>query len=488
MRSPKGMFSTRFLLIMLFLCGATALHAQEQASLSGVLKDLHGKVLKGISIVVAEDRTIGTTSNDSGYYLLWVPAGKKITIEFRSLNTKTLSKVVKLKAGESYSLNANLDEAEGIQLKDVDIKSTKTKEEASTVDIKPQDAIVNPNGSVESMLKSSTLGTRSIGGELSSAYSVRGGSFDENLVYVNDFEIYRPYLVRSGQQEGLTFSNPDLISNIRFSSGGFQAKYGDKMSSVMDVTYKRPKRFAASAQVSLLGGSVHVEGTSKDTSFTYLVGFRQKSSQYLIKSLETKGQYSPAFYDVQAYLTWKIKPKHSLEFIGNFAYNQFKFFPVDRQTDFGLVNRVVRLKMYFDGAENDKYQNYMGGLAYNFQPSQKVKLRFLGAAYHTTEREAFDIIGEYYLGEVETDLSKSNFDQVKYGLGTGATQNWARNFLTTTIYNFRHIGYYYQGHHSIQWGVGYKHEIIDDQLKEWSRLDSTGYTLPFNTEQINSNH
>ena len=324
-----------------------------------------------------------------------------------------------------------------------------------------------------------------MGGELSSAYNVRGGSFDENLVYVNDFEVYRPYLVRSGQQEGLSFANPDMVSNIKFSSGGFQAKYGDKLASVMDVTYKRPKKFGLTAYGSLLGAGLHVEAASKDTSFTFLFGFRNRSAQYLISSLQTKGQYSPTFYDAQTYMTWDIKPQHRLEFIGQYANNQFKFFPEDRQTDFGLVNKVVRLNMYFEGAEHDKYQTIMGGLAYTYFPHEKVKLKFLGSYYNTKEREAYNIIAEYFLGEVETDFTKENFNEVKYGLGTGLTQNWARNELFTQIINVKHLGSWFYRDHYFQWGFSYKHERINDALYEWGLLDSTGYTLPFSVEQVN---
>ena len=463
---------------------ANHLMAQEKAYIYGTVVNEFKDELEGIAVLVSEDSSLGAITDSNGRFKMTVQANQKYTLQFKSMKVLPYSlNLKKLIANDTLYFKTTLEEnGQGILLNGVSINGRKDKE-GDIIIFKPIEGFVNVNGGIESMIK--IFGVRSIGGEMSSAYSVRGGSFDENLVYVNDFEVYRPYLVRSGQQEGLTFANPDLVQNLKFSAGGFQAKYGDKMSSVLDIVYKKPRTFGGHVAASLLGVSAHIEAASRDSNFTALLGFRQKSNGYLLKSLQTKGQYAPSFYDVQTYMTWKAGKKHFFELMANYAFNDYKFQPVNRKTDFGLANYTVRLQMGFDGQEHDKYQNIMAGIAYTVEPKDKLKLKFMFSGYRTSEREAYDIIGSYFIGEVETDITKSNFNEIKYGLGTGETHDWARNELFTTIYNAKHIGNWYKNNNVVNWSLSYKHESIDDQLKEWGRKDSAGYTLPYSFSEVN---
>lgn len=474
----------RYLLSLLLITFSVALFAQEnEATINGKVTDSTGAPLSYVNVVLEANQGIGTNTNEKGEFSLKIPEGKQVLI-VSSFTINTVYKEIKVKAGENYQVNIKVG-ANAITWGITNISAKKARPTVSTIEYEPTETMVDPSGHLESQLQYTALSFNKIGGENSSAYSVRGGSFDENLIYINDFEVYRPYMVRSGEQEGLSFANPSLVKRINFSSGGFEARYGDKMASVMDINYKQPQKWAGSITGSLLGATAHLQGCSKDTSLTLIFGFRQKSNQYLLNSLQTKGEYSPAFYDFQTYLTYKFKQKHELEFISNYAYNIYKLQPVDRQTDFGLINKVVRLNMYFEGAERDVYHTFMGGLAYNFNPIPELKLRLLASYYHTAEREAYDILGEYWLGEVETDFTKANFNEVKYSLGTGAIHNWARNELYSDVYNLKHIGsYYFKPNHAISWGISYKHEKVQDAISEWQRIDSAGYSIPYSEDYV----
>lgn len=452
-------------------------------TVKGIVYDDQGKAI--IANVVVIETGQGQYTNKFGFYKLRLPSDTTLTLSFSAIGYAKKKFPVKLEKGETLKLDVVLPfTADTIQ--DVNIQAEKAREQAGTLELDPEvtNIIPSPNRDISGILLSQGIGVTSIGGELSSSYSVRGGSFDENLVYVNGFEVYRPYLVRSGQQEGLSFPNPDLISGINFSAGGFQARYGDKMSSVLDVTYKKPDDWAGSASISLLGTSAHLEGASKDTSFTMLFGFRQKANRYLLNALETQGQYFPSFIDVQSYLTWQVSDRIGLEWIANYSRNKFEFVPVSRESTFGVVNQVLQLDMFFEGSESDRYRSFMTGFAVNYDVSKKTQFRFFGSYYRSQEREAFDIIGDYFIGEVETDFSQENFGQVRFGLGTGSIHNNARNFLESDIYHAGWRGSSYQKNNIMQWGLEYKREIISDELKEWDRVDSAGFSLPYSSDDV----
>lgn len=450
----------------------------QQATIYGTITDDNNKAFQGVQVYLHDNVRIGALSSANGSYELQVPADINLKIVFSFLGFKNDTVSLMLKPAQRYELNKKM-KPELVELQIVDVEDKQIRENASAikVDVKNISKIPTPLGGVEGALVTQGLGVSSTN-EMSSTYSVRGGNYDENLVYVNDFEVYRPFLIRSGENEGLSFINADLVQSVEFSSGGFQSRYGDKMSSVLDVRYKKPKEFGGSVSASLLGVTAHLEGADKKEKFTYLVGFRQRSNQYLLNSLQTKGQYVPLFIDLQSYMTYKVNERNDVEYIVNYARNRFVFSPEELTTTFGAINQVYQLRMAFEGGENDRYQTLMNGISWTTRVNPKLKLKWMSSVYSTQEDEAYDIIGDYFLGEVETDFSKENFGQPRYALGTGGLHRYARNRLETLVANAEHRGTSYQGRHTLQWGIKYQREQINDKLNEWTLLDSAGYTLP----------
>jgi len=339
----------------------------------------------------------------------------------------------------------------------------------------------NPSGSLEKSLMA--LGASS-SNELSSQYSVRGGNFDENLVYINGFEIYRPQLVRSGQQEGLSIINPDLVDNVRFSNGGFEAKYGDKMSSVLDVRYRRPKQFGAGAQAGLLGGSAYLEAATKNRRLTGMIGGRYRRAAYLLNSLPTKGDYKPSYGDVQGTLNFDATPNWDLSLMATYASNRNLVVPSTLETTFGTVQEVKRLRVYFDGQEIDDYRSGMVGFAARYHPKAAFEARTSIWAFQTNERERFDVLGEYYLNEVDNQLGSPTYGKDVQSLGVGAYQNYARNRLVASAINVEERVTYVKKHHLILGGIRLGREYFNDKLYEFRRLDSAGYNEPQRIDSV----
>ena len=311
-------------------------------------------------------------------------------------------------------------------------------------------------------------------------------------MYVNDIEIYRPFLVRSGEQEGLSFVNSDMVSSILFSAGGFDAKYGDKMSSVLDIKYRKPRGFAGSASMSMLGGALHLEGVSENYRLSYQLGIRQKSNQYLLNSLNTKGDYNPSFTDVQTLFIYDITDKWEIDLLANYSRNRYNTIPLTRETEFGTVNEALRLTIFFDGQEIDKYETYMGAISNVYRPNSDITLKLITSAFRTFESEAFDIQGQYWLDELEKDIGKDDFGEVKFNRGIGTYLTHARNDLDAFVYNAEHKGYLSNGSAShttgkslyLLWGIKYQHESINDRLSEWNMLDSAGFSLPHPADSV----
>lgn len=467
-----------WVLFPLLLLAAPAL--AQQAILTGTVRDEQGKGLELVNVSL-EGSATATSTDPQGKYRLELPAGSNITIVFTYLSSEPVRRHLNLQPGETRSLDLVLKNRT-IVIEEVVKKDDRSRYEAGSVYIDPAKAgvIPSPTGGIEAIIKT-FVGSNN---ELTSQYNVRGGNYDENLVYVNDFEIYRPFLTRSGQQEGLSFVNPDLVSGVNFSLGGFQARYGDKMSSVLDVTYKRPKQFGGSVQASLLGASLHLEGASRNEKLTYLFGARQKSNQYLLQSQPTKGVYNPSFTDIQALVTYRISKKWEVELIGNYARNRFNFIPEEQTSSFGVINKAYQLRVFYDGSEIDQFDSRFGGISTTFRPNSRLKLKLLASGFQTDERETYDILGEYLLGELETDLGKSNFGQIKTYLGTGLIHNYARNYLEVNVGTLAHRGSYDAGKHYIYWGLDGTMTSISDKLYEWERRDSAGFTQPYNPDLL----
>lgn len=465
------------LFILLFLSSFIA--TAQMATISGYVKDDRDTALDLVTVAIKNTGT-GTSTDREGHYKLEVKAGHNIPVVFSFIGYEPVTKYVSANAGEHIELDVKL-KTDSRTLGTVEITSNTDRDAGSTyIDVRKVHYMPTTGGGIEDILKT-LVGSNN---ELTSQYNVRGGNYDENLVYVNDFEIYRPFLVRSGQQEGLSFVNPDLAEGVNFSVGGFQAKYGDKMSSVLDVTYKRPKQFAGSVMASLLGASLHLEGASKNEKLTYLFGARQKTNQYLLQAQPTKGVYNPSFTDVQALINYRFNKKWEVEAIGNYARNRFNFIPEEATSSFGLVNKAYQLRVFFDGSEIDQFDSRFAGISTTYRPNDKLKLKLLASGFQTNEYETYDIGGEYLLGELETDLSKENFGQIKTYLGTGVIQDHARNYLKVNVGNLAHRGSYSAGKHFIQWGADVNITNIADQLHEWERRDSSGFTQPYDTSSL----
>ncbi len=463
------------LLFLLFGCASYAQHA----TLAGNVKDENGHPLELVAVTLRGTST-GINTDAKGNFSLQVPAGKNITLSFSLVGYSKQSKTISLKEGEIHNWDIILKPS--TDLNTVTVTDQHARYEPGTIAIDVSKANIIPGqGGVEGILKT-FVGSNN---ELTSQYSVRGGNYDENLVYVNDFEIYRPFLVRAGQQEGLSFLNPDLVSTVNFSVGGFQSKYGDKMSSVLDVGYKRPTAFAGSVSGSLLGGAVHLEGISKNKKLTYLIGARQKSNQYLLQSQPTKGVYNPSFTDIQALINYRVSTRWEVEVIGNYARNRFSFIPQSQTTTFGVVNQALQLNVTYQGAEIDQFDSRFAGISTTYRANERLRLKLLVSGFQTNEQEAYDITGEYLLGLLQTDLGQKNFGQVKEALGTGLIQDYTRDYLTLNVGTAALRASYNTKKHFIQAGVDLTVVNIDDKLHEWERHDSSDFNQPYSGTALN---
>ena len=464
-------------LLMLCILLSSSMYAQ-QAWVKGSIKDEQARPIADVLISIAQQSVL---SDANGFFQIAVPAEKDILLQLSKTGFIAQQYPLRLKKEESRILAVQLKERI-FEIKEVIKRADRQRFEAGAIIVDASKANINPStiGGIEGLIKTLVGNTN----ELTSQYNVRGGNYDEHLVYDNDFEITRPFLVRSGQQEGLSFVNADLTSHVQFSVGGFQSKYGDKMSSVLDITYKKPKQFAGSASLSLLGGSLHLEGASKNNKLTYLVGLRQKTNQYLLQAQPTKGVYNPSFTDVQTLINYKVNEQWEWEFLANYARNRFTFYPEEQTASFGLVNKAYQLRMFYTGAELDQFDTRFTGVSTTYRPNKNLRLKFLASAYASNEKETYDISGEYLLGELETDLGKANFGQVKTYLGTGVIQNYARNFLQVKQHTIGHRGSYIYKKQVWLWGADFQSISIKDQLLEWERRDSAGFTQPYNPAQL----
>jgi len=366
----------KYIFILFFFQAINSL-GQEFGVLKGRVLDENKLPIIGANVTIQELIT-GTVSDEDGNFELKIPANKAFTVEISFLGYKNITIPVNINNGKEYFIERQL-EPTAEKLGEVYIESKYDR--AGTlerIDTRSIDMLPTATGGIESML--STLGGASIRSEFSSQYSVRGGNFDENLVYINDVEIYRPLLVRAGQQEGLSIINPDLVSSVQFSAGGFGAQYGDKMSSVLDIKYKRPNRFGGSFSGSFLGATAHVEGASKNKKFTNITGIRYKTNQYLLSNLQTKGDYKPSFLDIQTYFTYDITKTFEISCLGIVSQNKYKVVPQSRETTFGTYQQTLSFKVYYDGQEIDKFTTFFGSASLDYHPSEKLLFKFTASA------------------------------------------------------------------------------------------------------------
>jgi hypothetical protein len=455
-------------------------HAQDMLVVHGIVTDEDYEKLPYINVSV-QGQPIGTSTNNSGYYKLELGLLDSLTLVFSSVNYE--NKFVHLDVRNKTDLRVDIILKTSIEILDAaTVEDAMTRKSGLTrLDPNISKHVVSSIG-VESLIKS--LPGTSSNNELSSQYNVRGGNFDENLVYVNDVLIYRPLLIRSGQQEGLSFINSDMVASLLFSAGGFDATYGDKMSSVLDISYRKPIRHAASFSGSFLGGSAHLEGLNKTRRFRYLIGARYKTNRYLLGSLDTEGQYNPNFADVQSYLTYDLNDRWEMSFLGHYGNNVYEFKPETGETTFGTFNEAYKLKVYFEGLEKDAYQTGTGAMTFRYHGLDSLNMKFILSGFYTAEKERFDILGQYYLNNLETNPGEEEFGDSISNIGVGSFLNHANNKLNATVYTISHIGQKSRNSQKFYWGGKYQFEDIGYVLKEWKMIDSAGYSLPFSDEQV----
>jgi len=477
---------SKYLLSCLLLLISILGQAQKKSAyVSGKVIDENEDPLQNVSVVILGRQT-GIMTNDTGYFRLKVPAEKAFAIIFSYTGHREEQKNFLLNENEEEYLTIRLERGNTTTLKEVIVTDQRDRTEAGLIRPNPKSILNLPSVTtgVESLIKI-FVGSNN---ELTSQYSVRGGSYDENLIYVNDFEIFRPYLVRNGQQEGLSFINPEMVRNINFYNGGFQAKYGDKMSSVLDIQYNKPKRFGGSAYVGILEQGLHVEGTSRNNKFSYLIGARNRSNKNLLSRQETQGNYVPSSSDLQALLTYQLTNRSTIELFGNISQTKFSLQPAFSQLTSSVFSPFftanLGIDIYFEGNEKDQYVTNMLGLSFTNQLSKKLKLKWMASRFENDERENVDITGAYLFGTRDFDKSKPTFGLIVNPLGAGVFQNYARNQLNIENWNFSLKGNLDQGRHAYQWGMACDKTLINDKLNEWEYQDSAGYSLPYQPDLL----
>lgn len=469
-----------------FIC-IVSLNAQKTAVLTGKVIDENAKPLGGVSVEILGKQK-GAVTNDSGFFKLTVTPNKIAGIVFSYVGYVSVQKNITLNVGETENITIILKRSTK-DLTEVVVKDKRERRETGRVSIDPSKANVNPSpiSGIEQLIKI-FVGSNN---ELTSQYSVRGGSYDENLMYVNDFEVFRPYLVRNGQQEGLSFINPELTGGLKFYNGGFQSKYGDKMSSVLDITYKKPKSFGGSAYIGLLEQGFHVEGTDKKNKVSYLVGVRNRSNRNLLSGQATKGNYIPSSSDIQALITYAPNTKWQYEIFANTSATKFTLFPEESKLSSSVFSPFYTanfgLDIYFEGQEKDQYSTNFLGLSATHQPKKNLRLKWMLSRFNNNEKENIDITGAYLFGDRDFDKSSSTYGLISNPLGAGVFQNYARNTLDITVWDATHKGSLDKGKHFYQWGSTIQQQLVNDKLNEWEYNDSAGYSLPYTGTSLQLN-
>ncbi len=456
-----GKYLKTSILFVLFLM-VTQVAIGQSFTLQGKVSDKDGNPIELASVMVVSQGKLAMT-NLKGEFHMQLHSADSVKVRFSMIGYKSKERVLRRPQGKQTMLVQLLDDNE---MQEVVVEG-KTKQHGTTEELDVEKVKQGPSASgnaVEEMVQ--TQAGVSTHSELSSQYNVRGGTFDENSVYINNIEVYRPFLVRSGQQEGLSIINPDMVQSVGFSTGGFEAKYGDKMSSALDITYKRPKRTEASLTASLLGASAYLGIASK--KFTWTNGVRYKTNRYLLGSLQTKGEYKPSFLDYQTYLSWQPSKRWQIDFIGNISDNHYNFQPEDRETNFGTLQNVKKFRVYFDGQEKDLFRTYFGSLSITRHLSPRTDVSLLASAFSTREQERYDIQGQYWLTQTETSEN----------LGVGTYMQHSRDYLNANVKSLKLMLQHRTGKHKIEGGVTYKVEQVKENSAEYEYRDSAGYNVP----------
>jgi hypothetical protein len=452
--------------------------AQKTTILKGTVKNNQKEPVEKVSI---KFRNIGTTTDKDGNYQLRIPFKEEITLVFSHISYRTFTKKYIANSRNTVRFSPTLI-LKTEQLAEIIVQDNRKKATGITsIDVRKAKNIIGPNAGVENVLM--TLPGVSNNNELSTQYNVRGGNFDENLVYVNGIEIYRPFLIRSGQQEGLSFINSNMVQNINFSAGGFQAKYGDKLSSVLDITYRKPSENSVTIDASLLGASATFEGQFLNKKLNAITGIRYRDNSLFVNSKQIDINFRPKFTDVQSFLSYEFSEKFSLNFLGNFSLNNYNYKPISRRTRFGTVVNPLELIVFYSGQEQNKYLTLFGALSADYKVTENLTITTTASRYNTQEEEHFDIAAAYNLGEVDANIGSQDFGEVNFSQGIGSQLNHARNDLDALISNFQVRGTIKKGETQWNFGAKYQKEDIKDRIREWEVIDSLGFSIrpPFHS-------
>ncbi len=448
-------------MFLLILCASRA-NAQS-FTLQGKVSDTNGNPIELASVMVVAQGKLAMT-NLKGEFSLDLHSADSVAVRFSMVGYRTKTRILHHPRGRQTLI---VQLADDNTLGEVTVEGKKKRQGTTEqLDLNTFQQAPSATGNVVEDMVQTQAGV-STHSELTSQYNVRGGSFDENSVYINEVEVYRPFLVRSGQQEGLSVINSDMVSSVGFSSGGFEAKYGDKMSSALDITYKRPTRTEAKVTASLLGASAYVGLVAKN--FTWTNGLRYKTNRYVLGSLETNGEYNPNFLDCQTYLSWKPTKQWQLDFIGNISENHYNFTPEDRSTNFGTMENVKNFQVYFDGQEKDLFRTFFSSLALTHQLKDgKTSLSLIGSVFTTKEQERYDIQGQYWLTQTETSEN----------LGVGTYMQHSRDYLKATVGNVKLLARRATEHHETEGALLWRMERVIENSAEYEYRDSAGYNVP----------
>lgn len=445
----------------------------------GLVTDENNEPMEFVSVHI-KGTQMGATTGLDGKYSLSVPENDTIRVVFSCIGYEDSQRRLIEPKGD-VTINVKMQpksyELSGVEVTDIQ------KQTGSIQKIDLGSSHLTPTASgngIEDII--GTMAGVATGNEMSSQYNVRGGTYDENLVYINGIEVYRPQLVSSGQQEGLSIINPDMVGAVNFSTGGFPARYGDKMSSVLDIVYRQPESFEGAASLSLMGGALSIGSSSK--RFTQLHGIRYKSNSSLLSSMDDKGEYDPRFFDYQTNMIFKCSDKFNVSFLGNIAINNYKFIPHNRTTNFGTSTDAKQFKVYFDGGEKDKFETWFGALSFNYKPSKKSEFTLLTSGFLTNELVSYDISGEYWLDQAGTSGGASSEGSVGGELGVGRYHEHARNRLKASVFQVSLRGLTGINHHNLDYGLSFNFENIRDRSREWELRDSAGYSLPFDPDVL----
>ena len=485
------------ILVAIFINGNMIAQGHE-VRVFGYVLDTDNRGVELANVYVEENTMIGTTTNQNGYYEFFVEVNDTITLVYSMIGYETIRQqlyTTRNVIGINVVLPTNEELLNEITVRGIQ-RQTNTMDR---VDIGAARLMPDATGGgIESLLI--TFAGVSQNNETSSQYNVRGGSFDENSVYVNGIEVHRPLLIRSGQQEGLSFVNPDMVESVDFSAGGFDAKYGDKMSSVLDIQYKRPTQLESRLSMSLLGANGYVGWG--DSTRSQMHGIRYKTSRYLLGTMDTKGEYQPNFVDYQTQMTWKAgkQRRWDITLLGNFSQNSYIFAPDSSETATGTLQQAIEKVIYFEGQEKDIFRTAFAALNISHKPNRNIQLNLDLSGFYTHEKETFDIRSEYVLSEKPMDTGgdgnqEENGNNNPMGeeitngnlknegvLGTGVFHEHARNTLQAGMITMAHSGAWKNGENNLQWGLSGQVEMINDRISEWEWRDSMGYSMP-NLEQ-----